>query len=131
MIDDTGPSLQIFKSFNRVDAQFSKSTLNRAATCIQRWWRGFILRHRWNYLKQEVWQEKFVSSNKMRFRMWIRLPFAEWLGHNLHLVIDLLSSEFKKYDEQNIDNLCLILIKLEIFFSWKKVWSIKENDHFK
>jgi IQ calmodulin-binding motif len=34
--------------------KYSKSTLNRAATCIQRWWRGFILRHRWNYLKKEV-----------------------------------------------------------------------------
>ncbi|CAF4402379.1 unnamed protein product, partial [Rotaria sp. Silwood2] len=41
-------------SCNQVDTQFSKSTLNRAATCIQCWWRGFIVRHRWNYLKKEV-----------------------------------------------------------------------------
>jgi hypothetical protein len=54
MIDDTGPSLKIFKNFNQIDAQFSKSTLNRAATCIQRWWRGFIVRQKWNYLRKEV-----------------------------------------------------------------------------
>jgi len=44
----------VFRKFNQVDAQFSKGTLNRAATCIQRWWKGFIIRHRWNSLKQEV-----------------------------------------------------------------------------
>jgi hypothetical protein len=43
-----------FRGFHQVDAKFSKSTLNRAATCIQRWWRGFIVRHRWSYLKNEV-----------------------------------------------------------------------------
>ena len=46
--------ISFFRNFNQIEAQFSKSTMNRAATCIQRWWRGFILRHRWNYLKTEV-----------------------------------------------------------------------------
>ncbi|CAF1125311.1 unnamed protein product [Rotaria sp. Silwood1] len=54
MLDDTGPSLRIYANFNQVDAKFSNSTLNRAATCIQRWWRGFIVRHRLNYMKKEV-----------------------------------------------------------------------------
>lgn len=36
--------------------------MNRAATCIQRWWRGFILRHRWNYLKGEVCSLLKISS---------------------------------------------------------------------
>jgi hypothetical protein len=43
-----------FRSFNPTGAQFSKATLHRAATCIQRWWRGFIVRYRWDFLKKEV-----------------------------------------------------------------------------
>jgi hypothetical protein len=42
------------RSFNQVEAQYSKATLNRAATCIQRWWRGFIVRYRWRHMKEEV-----------------------------------------------------------------------------
>ena len=42
------------RSFNQTEAQFSKATLNRAATCIQRWWRGFSVRSRWRHMKEEV-----------------------------------------------------------------------------
>ncbi|CAF0847000.1 unnamed protein product [Adineta steineri] len=53
-INDVGPSVEIFGQFNQVEAQFSKSTLNRAATCIQRWWRGFIIRYKAHSLREEV-----------------------------------------------------------------------------
>ncbi|UJR29408.1 hypothetical protein I4U23_010620 [Adineta vaga] len=54
LINDTGPSVEVFGQFNQVEAQFSKATLNRAATCIQRWWKGFIIRHRAKSLREEV-----------------------------------------------------------------------------
>ncbi|CAF3281523.1 unnamed protein product [Rotaria socialis] len=54
MIEDTGPSLRIFANFNEIDVKFSAATLNRAAICIQRWWRGFLVRHTWHCLKEEV-----------------------------------------------------------------------------
>ncbi|CAF1265204.1 unnamed protein product [Adineta ricciae] len=54
LVRDTGPSVEVFGQFNQVEAQFSKATLNRAATCIQRWWKGFLVRHRAKSLKEEV-----------------------------------------------------------------------------
>lgn len=75
MIDQTGPSvyiyafvsirmgdvffreifhLKLFRAFNQVDERYSKETLHRAATCIQRWWRGYAIRAKWISLKDQV-----------------------------------------------------------------------------
>jgi hypothetical protein len=107
-------SLDFCRSFNQVDAQFSKSTLHRAARCIQRWWRGFIVRHRWNYLKGEVCS--FFSILIFVLKMINqRLRLRVYDGRIFLLVIVELLNVFKKCVNQNIDNLYLILIKREIF----------------
>ncbi|CAF1178905.1 unnamed protein product, partial [Didymodactylos carnosus] len=72
-INDTGPSVQIFASFNDIDEKFSRKTLARAAICIQRWWRGHSVRNRLKNLKQEVARAGFTWTNfSQRYRQVIR-----------------------------------------------------------